>query len=273
MKRLRMPLRAGIVVGAVTVALAAAVYALAGHEEGSVASYTGCLKNGTFKGVAVGNTPAAPCAASEVQVHLSGGDITSVRPRLGLQGGGTEGAVEIGPDTSVLQSRVTGSCLESGRGPIDASISAIARNGTVTCNPDDQGPATSAFSGFWDGPEPLPLVPNPGVPPAPIAQLAVPEGSFVVFAKLAAVDLQGDEGFSDFVRCRLSAGADFDRSFVTLGPDDIATLALGVVHTFPTADNVVVACAGTESANWAFLKVTASRVSELSNGPLTLLPG
>jgi hypothetical protein len=89
-----------------------------------------------------------------------------VTPRLGLQGGGAEGDVQIGPDTSVLQAPVqapvTGSCLESEHGSIDAAISAITQNGTVTCNPDDTGPAVKAFSGFWDGPEPLPLEPNTG---------------------------------------------------------------------------------------------------------------
>jgi hypothetical protein len=44
------------------------------------------------------------------------------------------------------------------------------------------------------------------------------------------------------------------------------------VHTFADAGNVVVSCAGTENASWAFLKVVATRVSDLSNGPLTLIP-
>jgi hypothetical protein len=261
-----------IVIGVVALfGLALAAYALAAQEAGSVASYTGCLKNGKLESLAVGDAPLAPCGSGQTPVRLSGGDITSVTPRLGLQGGGTEGDVQIGPDTSVLQARVTGSCLESERGLIDASISAIARNGTVTCNPDDSGLAVKSFSGFWDGPEPLPLEPNTGVPPDPIAQLALPTGSFVVFAKLTVADLQGDGGFPNYVRCRLSAGADFDQSFLTLHPADLGTLALGVVHTFADAGSVVVSCAGAESANWAFLKVVATRVSDLSNGPLTLI--
>jgi hypothetical protein len=246
-------------------ALALAAYAVAAREAGTVASYTGCLKNGKIESVAVGDTPLAPCGAGQTQVRLSGGDVTAVAAGTGLTGGGDSGDLRVAVDPAAVQSRVAGSCLSNRLGPIDASISAIHQDGTVTCNPDDKGLATSAFSGFWDGPEPLPLVPNPGVAPVPIAQLAVPEGSFVVSAKVWFSDLQGDEGFTDFVRCRLSAGADFDRSVVTLGPGGIATLVLGVVHTFPTGDDVVVACAGTEQAHWLDLKVTAIRVADLSN--------
>src|SRR5262245_12825840 len=41
----------------------------------------------------------------------SGGTITGVTPGAGLSGGGTTGAVSLAVDTSVIQARVTGSCL------------------------------------------------------------------------------------------------------------------------------------------------------------------
>jgi hypothetical protein len=250
---------------AAVLALALAAHAVAEQETGTVASYTGCLKNGKLESVAVGDTPAAPCGAGQTQVRLSGGDLTSVNARPGLLGGGDNGDLELGIDPTLVQKRVAGTC----RG---GSISVIHEDGSVACDSDDIGPGTDAFAGFWDGPEPLPLEPNTGAPPDPVAQLTLPGGSFVVAAKLAISDLQGDDGFPNFVRCRLNAGPDFDRAFLTLDPAEDAPLALGVVHAFADPGAVVVSCAGTENANWAFLKITATRVTSLSNTPLTLIP-
>jgi hypothetical protein len=93
-----------------------------------------------------------------------------------------------------------------------------------------------------------------------------------VFAKLTVGDHQDDGGLPNLIRCRLSAGVDFDRNFLTLDPAEDGTLALSVVHTFADAGNVVDSCAGAENASCAFLKVVTTRVSDLSNGPLTLIP-
>ncbi|MBC8414191.1 hypothetical protein H8E50_11065 [bacterium] len=64
---------------------------------------------------------------------IGSGDITGVTAGSGLLGGGTSGTVTLKADTSVIQSRVGGTC-SSGN-----SIRAIASNGTVTCEPDDIG--------------------------------------------------------------------------------------------------------------------------------------
>lgn len=63
----------------------------------------------------------------------SGGDITGVTAGAGLLGGGTTGTVTLNVNPTLVQSRVTGAC------PAGQSISAIAANGTVTCEVDDSG--------------------------------------------------------------------------------------------------------------------------------------
>lgn len=117
------------------VALAAAVYALAGHGEGPVPSFTGCIKAGKLVKLDPGDEPKSPCIGSEVEAHLSGGDVTSVLAGAGLIGGGTEGAVALRADPAVVQSRVTGRCVNL-PGIADQSINRINEDGTVDCNED-----------------------------------------------------------------------------------------------------------------------------------------
>ena len=63
----------------------------------------------------------------------SGGDITGVTAGVGMLGGGTTGTVTLNVNPNVVQARVTGTCTGG------ESISAIAANGTVTCEVDDVG--------------------------------------------------------------------------------------------------------------------------------------
>jgi len=256
-----------IAVGVIaTLTLALAAYAVAAGDAGTVSTYTGCLKNGKLESVAVGDVPLAPCGAGSV-VRLSGGDVTSVAAGPGLTGGGEAGAVTLAVDPSTVQSRVTGSCER------DASIGAIRVDGSVSCNPDDAGPGSDVFAGFSDGPVAVPVNDTPA--PVSIARLAVARGKYLVSGTL---DLASAAYGANQASCELRAGADFDRTTLGLGGvfGQIGTrdrrLALQVTHEFAEPGELVIACAATDSANWSFLKIAATRVSGLTNTPLELVP-
>jgi hypothetical protein len=253
-------------------AFALGAYAVAAGDASTIATYTGCLKNGRLESVAVGDAPLAPCSAGETPMRLSGGDVTSVAAGPGLIGGGDTDAVTLEVDRSAVQSRVVGSCERDRLGAIDASIRAIHPDGSVSCNPDDAAPGTDVVAGFHDGPVWLPV--NDTHAPEPIARLPVTPGKYLVTATL---DLETASIGRIYTTCELRAGTDLDRTTLGLagllnqGGQHSSRIALQVVHEFTDPADVVMACAATYGARWRFLKTAATRVSGLTNAPLELV--
>ena len=118
--------------------------ALAGHEPGTVPSFTGCLNptSGTLVNVAPGDAPGAACKEKETTIHLSGGDVTGVTAGAGLTGGGSEGALTLAVDGSAIVTGVSpGFGLNGGGSGGDVSLSVdpavIQKRVTATCPPGD----------------------------------------------------------------------------------------------------------------------------------------
>jgi hypothetical protein len=179
------------------------------------------------------------------------GDITGVAAGTGLTGGGTDGDVSLGVDTSVVQARVTGSC------PQQESIRTIAPDGTAECEPDDR---SAGYSGFKNGPA---LVPQPA---GPIGTLNLPPGDYVIFAKLWVVpDTNGEAT----VKCTLAAGGSSDDVRIDAGPREADHIGLNVVHSFSSPGAAVVSCGLTSLSNpntdFEDLRITAVSVNGLSN--------
>jgi hypothetical protein len=90
---------AGIVIGLTTPAASSAAPPQGRPDApAAVLSYTGCLNPGpnTLVQVAVGDIPAnPPCRSGAIEVHFSGGDLTSLTAGTGLTGGGVNGDVSI----------------------------------------------------------------------------------------------------------------------------------------------------------------------------------
>lgn len=120
------------------------------------------LQGGAVAGSA--NLSLIPCASGQIlkfgatgwacgsdNDSPSAGDITGVTAGTGLTGGGASGDVTLAVNTTVVQSRVTGTCAAG------SSVSSINADGTVNCEIDDNAGGditavgTAAGSGLTGG--------------------------------------------------------------------------------------------------------------------------
>jgi hypothetical protein len=151
-------------------ALAAAVYAIAGHQD-SVVSYTGCLapSQGTLSRFAVGDAPKSACPGGSVQMHVSGGDISAVRTPSGsgLTGGGENGAVSLG-----VSFAGSGSATTVARSDHTHAASAIT-SGTLALARIPQGPGSGLDADTLDGKNSTDFLPADAVAGS---RLALPHG-------------------------------------------------------------------------------------------------
>jgi hypothetical protein len=228
---------------AAAAALGATVVRVAQSTSPRVTSVPVCVKTNGQVRVLVGGT--ATCDSSEQRTDwVVGGEVTDIALGQGLIGTRDGGTIQLAIDPTLLQ-----------RGRI--------------------------FSGFNDGPAPIPLHDPSGVPS--IAQLALPAGDFAIFAKLTITNDLDDTAFSladDHLHCELIALPDFDSARLVL-PDKVSTglgqyahaavITLQLVHHFSTPGSVTLTCREIDDVSpdpdlsFQDLKITAIEASNISN--------
>src|SRR6266545_4729279 len=108
--------------------------------------------------------------------------------------------------------------------------------------------------------------PNHGDPLPGIGALRVPEGKYLVQAKLWIHNTTDNRLFA---RCKLSAGSTFDWVEVTVRERDSTAVSLIMVHEFNEPEGLaLVGCSDNQlgsGTEWNDLKITAVEVSDISN--------
>jgi hypothetical protein len=242
---------------AVALALASA---LAFARQDATASFTGCLNvnGGTIVGVALGDSPLAPCNPNQIQVHLGGGDITAIIAGTGLQGGTTNGTATLSVEPSY-------------RLPQACSSGAVAKwTGSAWACGDDSNTGPVAFAGYD-------IEGDSGMPNnlTTLRTLSLPAGKYAIFAKIQIRFIEHPAEAQD-VYCELRAGSDVDTSWIFIGEGDHSTydvLSFMLVHEFGTEGVAEVACADFghndpndyADATWSNLRITAIKLDSFEN--------
>ena len=208
-----------------------------------------CVKdNGQLRMLTGNNTACDP--AEQPMSWTVGGEVTDLQLGQGLVGSREDGIVQLAVAPSIIEG--------------------IGRRGG------------KVFAGFNDGPGQVLFTLTGDL--ATIAELGLPAGDYVIFAKLTveAEPLFAGSSFQRPVFCKLTAGDDFDQARVVL--EKIHTespgnfdgsyamgLTLQVVHRFSSAGRVVLSAAHggaltvTPQVQFRDLKIIAIEASDISN--------
>jgi len=250
-----MRTRSALTVGAVTSALVlGAGYALAeAASEAATPTYTGCLAtDGSNKGklfaVATGSTPTRACTASEKQVRLSSGDITSIAGGQAVKVTSTELGV---PDTN---GSVSLDLAPQYKLPQTCTDGQLPKKTGPTWGCQTLAPVARTIYGWANASHEI------GDDWAVIGDgLDIPAGSWVIEAK---AQIRGSfDTDSAYGNCRLDVtgvqGADWSEVYV----DDMAvapvTMAVAITRNAPFRVAVVCRDSATDST-WSNLRIIAT---------------
>jgi hypothetical protein len=125
------------------------------------------------------------CLANVAISGCGGGDITGVVAGQGLLGGGPLGDVTLSADTSFLQRRVASACLAG------SSIRAVALDGAVTCEADDDTLFAAGTGLTLSG---TTLAVNPAAVQTRVAGACVAGSSIRAIAQDGTVSCEADDG-------------------------------------------------------------------------------
>jgi hypothetical protein len=219
------------------------ITAVTQRQDSTVTRVPICVKDNGQLRMQTGNN--GTCDESERQMEwVVGGEVTDIQLGRGIVGSRQDGSVQLAIDPSIV----------------------AGRPGKV-------------FAGFNDGPG---VVPFAFSTLGTIAELDLPAGDYVIFAKLTLETGFAESSTQRPVACKLTAGADFDEARVVLeeihdeSPGDpdgsfAMGLTLQVVHRFNSPGSVVLTAGHggpipiTPKVHFRDLKIMAIEASDISN--------
>lgn len=226
-----------VVAASALLLLGTAIGAINQRESPQVTRVRICVKdNGQLRLISNNHSTCGP--SEQLMEWVDGDEITQIQLGEGLVGDREDGTVQLAVDPDLIQS-------------------------CTSCE------NVRVFAGFNDGPGLTPAgadAPNHGDPLPQIGALPLPEGKYLIQAKLW---IQNTSDSRLFARCKLTAGFDFDWVQVTVRERDSAALALTVVHDFDApGGRAIVGCSDNQlgsGTQWNDLKITALAVPDISN--------